>query len=73
MWYFNFVFHVVALLAVNLQLQAIGKGLVHIYGPEVKRYLAMDSNGMLFTTVSSYTSQLLARCLNHLERASLKP
>ena len=35
------------MLAVNLQLQSIGKGLVRIYGPEVKRYLAMDSNGRL--------------------------
>lgn len=49
---FNFVIHIVALLTVNLQLESIDEGLVHIYGPEVKRYLAMDSNGGLFSTVS---------------------
>lgn len=34
---------------VNLQLQSIGEGLVHIYSPTVGRYLAMDSNGRLFS------------------------
>jgi len=43
---------------VNLQLQPIGKGLVHIYGPEVKRYLAMDSNGRLFSTKNKTDSTI---------------
>ena len=68
MYYFNLFIHIVVLLAVNLQLQSIRKGLVRIYGPEVKRYLAMDSNGRLFSTVSSvkYLDRFLF-CLNRLE------
>ena len=36
----------------TLQLESIGKGLVHIYSPEVNRYIAMDSNGRLFSMVN---------------------
>jgi len=43
---------------VNLQLQSIGKGLVRIYGPEVNRYLAMDSNGRLVSTKNKTDSTI---------------
>lgn len=49
---FEFMFFLSVLLAANLELESIGKGLVHIYSPEVRRYLAMDGNGRLFSTVS---------------------
>jgi len=35
---------------VTLQLESIGKGLVHIHCPKVRRYVGMDSNGRLFST-----------------------
>ena len=35
----------------TLQLQSLGNGLVHIYSPDVRRYVSMDSNGRLFSTV----------------------
>ena len=37
---------------VTLQLQSFGNGLVRIYSPKMGRFIAMDSNGRLFSTVS---------------------
>lgn len=43
---------------VNLQLRSIGKGLIQIYSPAVGRYLAMDSNGRLFSMKSKTDSTI---------------
>lgn len=43
---------------VNLQLESIGKGLVHIYSAGVRQYLAMDSNGRLFSTKNKTDSTI---------------
>lgn len=48
----SLVIYILSSFTVNLQLQSIGKGLIQIYSPAVGRYLAMDSNGRLFSMVS---------------------
>lgn len=47
----NWLCNVLIFLAVTLGLESIGKGLVHIYSPKARRYIGMDSNGGLFSTV----------------------
>ena len=37
---------------VTLQLQSFGNSLVRIYSPKMGRFIAMDNNGRLFSTVS---------------------
>ena len=48
----------VVYFAVTLQLQSFGNSLVRIYSPKMGRFIAMDSNGRLFSTVSVKTIPL---------------
>lgn len=43
---------------VTLLLQSLGKGFVHIFSPEARRYIAMESTGTLFSTRNKTNSTI---------------